>query len=73
MKTITIPEAEYLEMRKKITLLGNTDFLKKVNALITMLYQEKYDLFLSDFTGDLEEYSLDNITEWDKESGWDDV
>jgi len=38
-----------------------------------MLYQEKYDLFLSDFTGDLEAYSLDNITEWNKESGWDDV
>ncbi len=74
MKTIAIPEKEYLEMKEKIKLLEDSKFLQNVNRLINMLYQEKYGLILTDFTEDLVEYSLNNLPEWkDEKSARDDV
>ncbi|MDM8550925.1 hypothetical protein QUF72_12635 [Desulfobacterales bacterium HSG2] len=105
MKTITIPEAEYLEMKKcqekykglainsqaSVSVDSGSELKKSpffsVPPGMTCRDGSPFfsvpcrdgnpgkllDTYLSDFTGDLEEYSLDNITEWDKESGWDDV
>jgi len=74
METINIPKEEYVKMRKEIELLKDNRFLKKVDELIDILFQEKYNLILTDYTDDLTEYSIDHVKDWDVEkSGWDHV
>jgi hypothetical protein len=74
METITIPKDEYVKMQKEIELLKDSKLLHKVNKLIDILFQEKYNLILTDYTEDLTEYSVNNSHDWAKEdSGWDHV
>jgi hypothetical protein len=74
METITIPKDEYVKMQKEIELLKDNRLLQKVNELIDILFQEKYNLILTDYTEDLTEYSVNNSNDWTKEdSGWDNV
>ncbi len=74
MENITLPKNEYLKLKREIQLLSDNDFLKKVRELIDMLFEEKYSLFMSDYTDDLTEYSINNEKDWkiDK-SEWDNV
>lgn len=74
MQNITLPKNEYLKLKREIQLLSDNDFLKKVRELIDMLFEEKYSLFMNDYTDDLTEYSINNEQDWkiDK-SEWDNV
>jgi len=74
MKTVKVPENEYLKMRKTIKILSDSKLLKRINELIEILFQEKYNIILTDYTDDLTEFSVNNIKEWDvKKSKWDNV
>ncbi|MEA2015981.1 MAG: hypothetical protein U9O59_04685 [Actinomycetota bacterium] len=74
MKTVKVPEDEYLKMKKTIKILSDSKLLKRINELIEILFQEKYSIVLTDYTDDLTEFSVNNIKEWDvKKSKWDNV
>ena len=74
MESITLPKREYLNLQREIKLLLDNEFLKKVTELIDILFEEKYSLYMGDFTDDLTEYSIDNLEERNVEvSGWDHV
>jgi hypothetical protein len=74
MKTVKVPEDEYLKMKKTIKILSDNKLLKRINELIEILFQEKYNIVLTDYTDDLTEFSVNNIREWDVEkSNWDNV
>ncbi len=72
MNTVTISREEYTRLKKEIELLKDNQFLKKVDDLLTCLFQDKYNIILTDYTEDLVEYSLNSLDDWDQEeSGWD--
>ncbi|MBN8588619.1 MAG: hypothetical protein J0L94_09890 [Rhodothermia bacterium] len=73
MNTIQIPLSEYRFMQEEILLLRNTELLAKMNRLIDILFQEKYGLFMQDYTEDLTEYSINHA--WGKEdtNAWDNL
>jgi len=74
MESITLPKREYLNLQREIKLLLDNEFLKKVTELIDILFEEKYSLYMGDFTDDLTEYSIDNLEERNVAvSGWDHV
>ncbi len=58
METIQIPVSEYQRMQEELELLKNSEFLQSVNKLIDFLYQDKYGLYMGDYTEDLTEYSI---------------
>ena len=62
-ETIELPVSEYERMQEELSLLKNSDLLKKVNQLVDFLYQDKYGFYTGDFTDDLTEYAVDNA--WD--------
>ena len=71
-ETIELPVSEYRRMQEELSLLKNSDLLKKVNQLVDFLYQDKYGFYMGDFTDDLTEYAVDNA--WDDTvSDWDNV
>jgi hypothetical protein len=72
MKTIQIPVAEYQRLQEELALLKNSELLQTVNKLIDFLYQDKYGLYMGDYTEDLTEYSVNESWE-DAISGWDNV
>ena len=72
--TIEIPLEEYQRMKEEINLLKDKDFLKKLDRLLDILYREKQQLYLGDFTDDLTEAAMENV--WDvneEKSVWDEV
>ena len=73
MQTVTIPQKEYLQLKKEIELLKDNQFLKKVDELIDILFQEKYSFVLTDYTDDLTEHVINNLKDWQDESEWDNV
>ena len=69
---IQIPVKEYEAMKETISLLKNTDLLKKINRLVELMYEEKYGLYLGDNTSDLTNASIQN--NWQEpNSAWDNV
>ena len=70
--SIQIPLSEYQNLKKTIELLSDNNLLSKVNKLIDLLFEEKYGLYMADYTDDLTEYSINNSWE-DEESGWDKI
>ena len=71
-QTIQLPVSEYQRLQEELALLKNTDLLKKVNRLIDFLYQDKYGLYMGEYTDDLTEAAMNDC--WgDEESGWDNV
>ena len=50
---IQIPLEEYEAMKETISLLVDTELLKKVNRLVELMYEERYGLYLGDSTTDL--------------------
>ena len=70
--TIALPVSEYKRMQEELSLLKNSDLLKKVNQLVDFLYQDKYGFYMGDFTDDLTEYAVDNSWD-DTASDWDHV
>lgn len=73
MNTVQIPLNEYQLMQEELTLLRNTDLLTKMNRLVDILFQEKYGLFMQDYTEDLTEYSLNNSWEKEDTDVWDNL
>lgn len=72
METIQMPVAEYKRLQEELALLKDTPLLQKMERLIDLLYQEKYGLYLGDFTDDLTEYAVNHS--WNTEnSAWDEV
>lgn len=70
MNTISIPTTEYNSLTNELEILRNSDLLSKMNHLVDLLFQDKYGLFMSDYTDDLTEYSINN--NWKNEtSAWD--
>ncbi len=68
MQTIT----EYQKLQEELALLKNTELLETINKFVDFLYQDKYGLYMGDFTEDLTEYSV--TTMWENEpSEWDKV
>jgi hypothetical protein len=65
METIQLPLTEYQRLQEEISLLKNSDLLVKMNRLIDLLFQDKYGLYMGNFTDDLTEYTIDNA--WDSE------
>lgn len=74
MEKITLPKNEYLKLKREIQLLLDNEFLKKLKELIDIMFEEKYSLFMSDYTDDLTEYSINSEKDWkiDK-SEWNNV
>jgi hypothetical protein len=69
---IQIPVKEYEAMKETISLLKNTNLLKKINRLVELMYEEKYGLYLGDNTSDLTNASIQN--NWQEpNSAWDNV
>lgn len=72
MQTIEIPISEYQKLQEELSLLKNTELLKNVNKLVEVLYQDRYGLYMGDYTDDLTEHAVDDA--WEKEdSEWDKV
>ncbi|WP_143090884.1 hypothetical protein [Thermoflexibacter ruber] len=72
MEIIQLPLTEYQSLQEEINLLKNTDLLIKMNRLIDLLFQDKYGLYMGNFTDDLTECIIDNS--WDSQnSAWDNV
>ncbi len=72
MNTVQIPLSEYQRLQEELELLKNTELLRNFNKLVDLLYQEKYGLFMSDYTDDLTETAVNQA--WtDEPSGWDNV
>ncbi|MBC8185655.1 hypothetical protein H8E88_31605 [candidate division KSB1 bacterium] len=73
METVTIPKDEYVRLKKEIEILKDTPFLRKVDDLIDILFQEKYNLVITDYTEDLTEHTINNVKDWQEKSAWDHV
>lgn len=72
MKTIQIPITEYQRLQEERALLKNTELLQTINKFVDFLYQDKYGLYMGEFTEDLTEYSVNRA--WENErSEWDKV
>ena len=70
--TVQIPRQEYEALKEEIALLKDNELLQKVNRLVDLLFEEKYGLYLENYTGDLTEAALKNA--WDSQkSAWDNV
>jgi hypothetical protein len=69
---VQLPASEYQHLQEELALLKDTDLLQKFNRLIDLLYEDKYGLYMGDYTDDLREHSIN--TAWNHESsGWDNV
>ncbi len=73
MHTIQISINEYNTMLEEINLLKNTEQLKQMNRLIDILFQEKYGLYMQDFTEDLTEESINKCWLKENTNAWDNV
>ena len=62
---IQISVAEYEAMKEELALLKDTPLLKKMNRLVDLLFEDKYGLYMGDFTGDLTEATLKSSSAWD--------
>ena len=72
MKTIQLPITEYQRLQEELALLKNTELLQTINKFVDFLYQDKYGLYMGDFTEDLTEDSINQA--WENEpSEWDKV
>jgi PHD/YefM family antitoxin component YafN of YafNO toxin-antitoxin module len=69
---VQLPASEYQHLQEELALLKDTDLLQKFNRLINLLYEDKYGLYMGDYTEDLREHSVNTV--WNYEpSAWDNV
>lgn len=66
MQTIEIPVSEYQNLKDELSLLKDSALLENVNRLIDLLYQDKYGLYMGDYTDDLTEGVMDEA--WEESS-----
>ncbi len=72
MDTIQLTTSEYNEMKERLSLLKDNHLLEKVNRIIDLMYEDKYGLYLNDFTEDLTEVSISQFFS-NEPSLWDNV
>ena len=72
MDTIQLTTSEYNEMKERLSLLKDNHLLGKVNRIIDLMYEDKYGLYLDDFTEDLTEVSISQFFS-NEPSPWDNV
>ncbi|HMS65057.1 MAG TPA: hypothetical protein PKD83_07360 [Ignavibacteria bacterium] len=72
METIQIPLSEYNTLKEELKLLKDSQLLLKINRLLDIMYQEKYGLYLGNYTADLQEYSVNEIYK-DSTNAWDNL
>ena len=72
MDTIQLTTSEYNEMKERLSLLKDNHLLEKVNRIIDLMYEDKYGLYLNDFTEDLTEVSISQFFS-NEPSPWDNV
>lgn len=69
---VQLPATEYQRLQEELALLKDTALLEKFNRLIDLLYQDKYGLYMGEYTDDLREAAAN--ASWNHEpSGWDNV
>lgn len=69
---VQLPASEYQHLQEELALLKDTDLLRKFNLFIDLLYEDKYGLYMGDYTDDLREHAAN--TAWNNEpSVWDNV
>lgn len=73
MDTIQISLAEYRFMQEELALLRDTELLAKMNRLIEVLFQEKYGLFMQDYTEDLTAHSVNNAWKKEDTNAWNNL
>jgi hypothetical protein len=72
MQTIQLPITEYQRLQEELALLKNTELLRSINRLLELLYQDRYGLYMGEFTDDLTEYAVNQA--WENERcEWDNV
>lgn len=71
MKKIEIPLQEYELLKKKAALFNDKAFLKKLDLLVELLYQEKKNWYMGDDVSDLEAYSINK--NFEEKSKWDEL
>jgi hypothetical protein len=72
MQTIQIPLTEYKHLQEELAMLKNSELLHSINKLVDTLYQDKYGLYMGDFSDDLTDFAINNAWE-NTESAWDKV
>ncbi len=73
MSLIQIPLEDYKIMQEELQLLRNTELLTKVNRLVDILFEEKYGLFMKDYTADLTESAIDNAWKNEDTNAWNEI
>jgi hypothetical protein len=56
-----------------MNLLRNSELLTKMNRLVDILFQEKYSLYMKDYTNDLTEYAIHNAWKQEDTNAWDEL
>jgi hypothetical protein len=64
MVTVQIPFEEYQTMKNELIMLKQQDLLIRFNELIELMFQNKYGLYLGDYTGDLAAKEMSEVSEW---------
>ena len=72
METIQVGASEYKMLQEELALLKNTELISKLVRLVDLMYQEKYGLYLGNYTRDLAEHAVNDAWE-NKNSTWDNV
>lgn len=72
METIQVSVAEYKMLQEELALLKNTELIGKLIRLVDLMYQEKYGLYLGNYTNDLTEHTVNGAWE-NQNSSWDHV
>ena len=72
MEHFEISKEEYERMKEELELLKNTELISKMNRLIDLLFQDKYGLYLGNYTEDLTESAINRNYSTGK-SVWDEL
>jgi hypothetical protein len=73
MSLIQIPLEEYQTMQEELSLLRNSELMSKINRLVDILFQEKYNLFMGDYTADLTANSINNAWKQEDTNAWNEL
>ncbi len=65
MQNIQLPITEYQRLQEELALLKNTELSETISKFVDLFYQDKYGLYMGDFTEDLTEYSVNRA--WENE------
>ena len=73
METVQLPTQTYKLMQEELALLRNSEMLGQINRLLDLLFQEKYGLFMQDYTEDLTAYTVNQAWEKEDTEAWNDL